>query len=95
MIFVWLLVCLVAGFTLGAFYFGCLWWTVRRLPTLRQPGLVLFVSFVARTVVVVAGFYAVSGGRWQRIVACLVGFLLARALLVRRWGPQQMAVNTG
>jgi hypothetical protein len=27
-----------------------------------------------------AGFYAVSGGHWDRLLACLLGFVIARLL---------------
>jgi F1F0 ATPase subunit 2 len=82
----WILAALTMGVLLGAFYFGGLWMTVRRLAISRQPALLLFASFVVRMSVVLIGFYTVSGGRWQPIVACLVGFLIARMLLVRRLG---------
>ena len=81
---VWIIVSLVTGAVLGTFYFGGLWITVRRLAVTQQPALVTLVSFVVRAVVVLLGFYFVMGGRWERLVACLGGFLLARMLFIRR-----------
>jgi len=78
---------LVAGAALGVFYFGGLWWTTQRLVIASNPALLAFASFVVRTVVTLAGFYLVAGGHWVRLVVCLAGFLLARTVLVRRWGP--------
>jgi F1F0 ATPase subunit 2 len=78
---------LLAGFALGAFYFGGLWWTVQRLPTARYPGLLMLASFVGRTLLTVAGFLLVAGGRWQSLLAGLAAFVAARFVLVRRWGP--------
>lgn len=82
------LLALVAGAGVGVFYFGGLWWTTQRLVTTANPALLAFASFVVRTVLSLAGFYLVAGGQWVRLIACLAGFLLARTVLVRRWGPQ-------
>ncbi|HSF29119.1 MAG TPA: ATP synthase subunit I [Candidatus Tectomicrobia bacterium] len=79
-----IVVAFVAGLGLGLFYFGGLWLTVRELPTMRWPGLWLMASFVGRTVLSLVGFYLAMGGRWERLVACFLGFLLARTLVVRR-----------
>jgi F1F0 ATPase subunit 2 len=65
-----------AGVGLGAFYFLGLWWTVRRLPTVRVPALWTTVSFVVRSGIVLAGFYLVMAGRWENLLACLAGFTL-------------------
>lgn len=80
--FVSLAIAATAGLALGLFFFGALWLTVRQLPTARWPGLLIIVSFVVRMAVVVVGFYVVMGDRWERILACLAGFLLARTLLI-------------
>jgi F1F0 ATPase subunit 2 len=74
----------VAGTGLGLFYFGGLWFTVQRLPTCRWPAPLVLASFVGRTAVVVVGFYFVMGGRWERVLACLVGFIVVRLVLVSR-----------
>ncbi len=79
---------LAAGAALGAFYFGGLWWTTQRLITAANPAPLAFASFVVRTVVTLGGFYLAAGGHWARMLACLAGFLLARTVLVRRWGPR-------
>jgi F1F0 ATPase subunit 2 len=82
-----LVLALVAGFGLGLFYFGGLWLTVRRIPTTRHPALLTLGSFVGRTLLTLAGFYLVMDGRWERLALCLLGFLAARTVLVRKWGP--------
>lgn len=78
----WIIAAVMAGLALGAIYFGGLWLTVRSVPTMGQPAFWFFVSFVLRMSAVLAGFYAVMGGRWERLVACMVGFLLARTLSI-------------
>jgi hypothetical protein len=37
-----------------------------------------------RTGAILAGFYIVSQGHWSRLVACLLGFLIARVIVVKR-----------
>lgn len=80
----WIITSLWIGLVLGAFYFGGLWLTVRRVTSAQQSALLFFVSFLFRAGVVLFGFYFVMDGRWDRLVACMAGFLLARTFLIRR-----------
>lgn len=81
---------LTAGAILGALFFGGLWWTVRALPAAPRPGLLMLGSLLLRAGATVAGFYLVAGGRWQRLAACLLGFLIARALVLRMARPRPL-----
>jgi len=72
-----------AGGGLGAVFFGGLWWTVRKGVSCKQPALWFLASLLLRMSIALAGFYFVSGGHWRRLVACLLGFVLAR--LVVTW----------
>ena len=74
---------LVAGILLGAFFFGGLWWTVRKGMTSEKVALWFFGSMLLRTGVVMLGFYFVMGDSWQRLLACLLGFILARLIVTR------------
>ncbi len=73
----------VAGWPLGAMFFGGLWWTVRRGTASRQPALWLLGSLLLRMSLALAGFYLVSGADWQRLLLCLVGFVMARLVVTR------------
>ena len=75
-----LVVALAVGVALGAFFFGGLWWTVRRCVSGRCAPLWLSGSLLVRTAAVLAGFYSVSAWRWERLLACLAGFVLARSV---------------
>jgi len=75
---------ILAGALLGAFFFGGLWWTVRRGVTSSQPALFFLASLLLRTFAVLAGFYFVSLGDWRRLAASLAGFVLARIAIRRR-----------
>src|ERR1700728_1834599 len=75
---------LLAGALLGAFFFGGLWWTVQKGVTSERPELWFLGSLLLRTGLILAGFYFVSQGDWLRLLASLVGFLIARVIVVKR-----------
>lgn len=66
------------GLLLGAMFFGGLWWTLRRGLASERPALWFFGSLLLRTSVALGGFYLVSGGDWERLLACILGFVIAR-----------------
>jgi F1F0 ATPase subunit 2 len=68
----------VAGGVFGASFFGGLWWTVRKGVSSKQPALWFFGSLLLRMSIALAGFYFVSGGHWERLLLCLLGFVMAR-----------------
>jgi F1F0 ATPase subunit 2 len=74
---------LVAGALLGALFFGGLWWTVQKGVTSERPALWFFGSMLLRTGIILAGFYFVSQGDWTRLAACVLGFLIARIIVVK------------
>jgi F1F0 ATPase subunit 2 len=81
-----LVAALASGLLLGAIFFGGLWWTVRRGVTSKRPALWFCGSLLLRTGIVLAGFYFVTGGHWQRLLACLLGFVIARRIVTRLSG---------
>jgi len=78
-----LLVSALFGATLGTLFFGGLWWTVQKGLTSNHPALWFFGSTLLRTGLVLAGFFFVSAGDWQRLLACLLGFFIARIVVTR------------
>lgn len=74
---------LIAGMVLGAFFFGGLWWTVRRGVSSKRAALWFLGSMLLRTGVVLLGFYFVLGDDWRRLVAGLLGFIVARLIVMR------------
>ncbi len=72
------------GLCLGLFYFGGLWWTVRRLSRQRHAFLWLTLSFWVRSAVAVSGFYFIMAGDWKRLLVSLAGFVTIRILMVRK-----------
>jgi F1F0 ATPase subunit 2 len=78
---------LVAGLLLGGIFFGGLWWTVRKGISSRQPAIWFFGSLVLRMGIALAGFYLVGHGHLERLVVCLLGFIIARFIVTRLTGP--------
>ncbi|MDD5272870.1 MAG: ATP synthase subunit I [Methylovulum sp.] len=74
---------LLVGGLLGMVFFGGLWWTVQKSLSSPHPALWLLGSLLIRTGITLAGFYAVSAGAWQRLLLCLLGFVLARQMVIR------------
>jgi F1F0 ATPase subunit 2 len=75
--------CLLAGIVLGAFFFGGLWWTVRKGVSSKRPALWFFGSMLLRMAIVVLGFYFILGDDWKRLLAGLLGFVIARIIVMR------------
>ena len=80
---------LLAGAGIGAIFFGGLWWTVRKGASARQPWLWFSGSLLIRVGIALGGFYFVSGGEWKRLLACLLGSLLARQTLISLTRPAE------
>ena len=84
-----IVIAFVVGLVLGAFYFGGLWLTLRRLPGSRSPHTYALLSFFGRTAVVVLVVFLVARESWQRVAACLVGFLIVRGVMVFKLKPRK------
>jgi F1F0 ATPase subunit 2 len=78
-----LMLALVTGISLGAIFFGGLWWTVQKGVISKQPALWFLGSLLLRTCLALAGFYFVARGRWERLLLCLLGFVAARLIVTR------------
>jgi F1F0 ATPase subunit 2 len=93
-----LLLAFMGGLLLGAFFYGGLWWTVRRGLSSNRPALWFFTSYLLRTGLTLVGLYALAGGHWQRLLVSLIGCLLARFIVMRRSkrvGLDNLAEETG
>ena len=71
------------GVGLGVIFFGGLWWTVRKGLTSKQPAFWFLGSMLLRTGIVLAGFYFVANQHMERLVACLLGFVIARLVVTQ------------
>lgn len=73
-----LLLALCVGIGFGVIFFGGLWWTVKKMHSVKQPALWFFVSFIVRVSLVLYGVYWVANGQWQPILMFMLGFFAAR-----------------
>jgi F1F0 ATPase subunit 2 len=82
-----LVLALAAGGGLGGVFYGGLWWTVRKGVSSQRPALWFVGSLLLRTCIALAGFYFVSRGHWERLLLCLLGFVMARLVVtwLARW----------
>ena len=60
---------LVAGVLLGAFFFGGLWWTVRKGLSSKRVALWFLGSLLLRMSVTLTGFYVISGRQLEAAAA--------------------------
>lgn len=83
-----LLAVLAGGLLVGLVSFGGLWWAVRRLVDGESRWWVFPLGSLLRTALVLGGFWLLSaGGDLPRLACGVVGWLLARQLMIRRFGP--------
>jgi F1F0 ATPase subunit 2 len=80
---------LVTGVLLGAMFFGGLWWTVRKGVSSKRPALWIFCSLLLRMSIALAGVYLICAGHWERLLVCLLGFVIARLIVMRLTGAAE------
>ena len=83
-----------SGLALGILYFGGLWLTLRRLAISNQPAFLVLSSYVGRLALCLAGFILIARTAGLRgILICMASFIIARMILVRRWGRPELALS--
>ena len=78
-----ILLTLVTGFLLGGFFFGGLCWTTKRALLSKSPALWFLASLFIRMGITMTVFYFISKDHWERALICLVGFIVARMIVMR------------
>lgn len=86
-------VAFAAGALLGGFFFCGLWWTVSKGTFSQRAGLWFLGSMALRMGIALAGFHLCAGNDWRRLAACLLGFILARALVLRMASPPRKGLS--
>ena len=71
------------GIALGVLFFGGLWWTVRKGVSSQRSAFWFIGSLLLRTSIALAGFYLIARGHWERLLLCLLGFVIARLIVTR------------
>ncbi len=88
-----LLPVLLAGAVLGVIFFAGLCWTVRRGIKSAHPARWFFSSFLLRTAVALIGIYLLTDGQWPRLLACMLGFIGARIVVITITGSVTESAN--
>lgn len=81
---------LLVGWILGLLFYGSLWLTTSRVLHSQHPVVWVLGGFVLRMALVLPTLYWVSDARWERLLVCVAGFLIARPLVIRlsaKWQP--------
>ncbi len=81
--FYFLVLALGAGLIIGTFFFGGLWWTVKKGMDSKNPALWFICGLLIRFSVTVLAFYLVGNNHWERMLICLAGFIIARVIITR------------
>jgi len=74
---------LAVGLALGAVFFGGLWLTVRLGVSSRFAPLWFLLSLLVRLGIALAAFVWIGRDEPVRLIAALVGFLVARSVVLR------------
>jgi len=85
----YLLLSLLAGCLLGAFFFGGLWWTVQKITESSRPYLISVISYIIRIAVVLVCFYLLLQSGWQNLFAAMIGFIITRTVLAYKLKPER------
>ncbi len=72
-----------AGFVLGTFFFGGLWWTTRKAMVSKSPALWFSGSLIVRLGITLIALYYISQKHWERMLICLLGFVIARYFVIK------------
>lgn len=75
------------GAVLGLFYFGGLWFTVKRLPGKNRPKGFLALSYGVRLAVALGGFWLVLRKDVPAFLVAFAAFLLVRMVMIRKLRP--------
>ncbi|MCA9506999.1 MAG: hypothetical protein KC505_01080 [Myxococcales bacterium] len=73
-----LILSLSAGFFIGVFFFGGLWWTLKKIISSKRAFFWHLGSSLLRLGLALTGFYFVGQGNWINLILCLIGFIGAR-----------------
>lgn len=78
-----ILIAIIAGGMLSITFFGSLWFTTQKLPTIKYPVLLIIGSLVLRfAVILIVCYWVLVTQDWQILVVGLVSFTLARLLII-------------
>ncbi|MDO9084849.1 MAG: ATP synthase subunit I [Anaerolineaceae bacterium] len=84
-----ILTAFAGGLVVGLIYFWSLKYVVSHMLTSKHPALVMIGSYFLRTVFMLLAFYLIMDGELIRLLACFVGFILVRIIIIRGSDPKK------
>lgn len=72
------------GIILGILFFGGLYITVQKMNTVKNPALIMILSFILRMAVLVIAFYFISKSGYKEVLFALAGVILSRFVMTFR-----------
>ncbi len=88
-----IIIIFIEGVALGTLFFGGLWLTVKRTVALKNPALLILGSFILRLAAVLTGFFFISSGNWRALLTALIGFIVARYIIIHLTSPKKITVK--
>ena len=82
-----LLLTVSLGGVLAVIFFGGLWLTVKHLPYVKHPALLMLGSLAIRTCLVMMGLYWLTNENMLRLLAAFLGFIAVRWLMLKKMRP--------
>ena len=80
--FILKLLVFIAGVALGVLFFLGLWFTVKKALNSKRPVVWFLGSAIIRLSITLLGFYYLTMGNWINMIICLLGFILARFIVL-------------
>jgi F1F0 ATPase subunit 2 len=74
------------GVILSVFFFGGLWWTLKKIPHKQNPRRFLGYSFIIRTSIALGGFWLALNHSPAAFGVTMAAFALMRFMLTHRLG---------
>ena len=77
-----ILLSLIGGFILGFMFFVSLYWSIRKMGDMEKPSMFMVSTSLLRMVVLLVGFYFISGNDGRRFLAALLGSVIAKFAII-------------
>ena len=75
------------GIILSVFYFGGLYQTLKMAAGSKKLKSILLVSFLIRTILVLAGFWFILSYNFNSFIISFIAFVITRFIITRKLGP--------
>lgn len=84
------------GIILGLLFFGGLYLTIQKLESVKNPALIMMLSFVVRMGILLFAFYFIAKSGYKEVLFALAGVILTRIVMTFRMrGEKEERVKRG